>query len=118
MKFLTALLGLLFFLACLVFALANQKSAVVSLWPFGLEIAAPLYVMTLGALAAGLLFGGLFVWLGALPHRFAARRLGKDVVALSNRLLELERELARRHAESGEKTPLLAGSKWRFWERR
>jgi uncharacterized integral membrane protein len=90
MKILSALFGLLIFLAALVFALSNQQNVTASLWPFGVEIETPLYVMTLGALAAGLLIGGLFIWLTALPHRFLARRLGKDVVVLSNRLLELE----------------------------
>lgn len=118
MKFFSALLSLLLLIVSLIFAVSNRQSVTVSLWPFDLEIAAPLFIMTLGALGLGLVLGGFFVWLNYLPHRFMARRLGKDVVALSNRLLETERELEqhRAHARSGE-PPLLSGSKWRFWER-
>ncbi len=127
MQILSALLGFLVFLISLVFALSNQQSVSVSLWPFDDDITAPLYILTLGSLAVGLVLGGFFVWLTVLPHRFRARRLGKDVTLLSGKILELEREVEQ-HREATRarqdqqrvtavKTPLLTGPKWRFWER-
>jgi uncharacterized integral membrane protein len=118
MKVLSAITGFVLLLVILVFTLSNKQAAAVSLWPFDLEITAPLSLWMLGSLGSGLLFGSLFVWLGALPHRLRARRLGKDIIAISDRLLQAERELERHRAKAGKtETPLLAGSKWRFWEK-
>jgi putative membrane protein len=118
MKLLSAILGFVIFLAALVFALSNRQNVTLSLWPFDVEATAPLYLMTLGVFALGLLFGGAFVGLGAIPRRFRMRRLGKDVTRLGNRLLELERELEQHRARSAaEQTLSLPKPKWRFWER-
>ncbi len=118
MKFLSALLSFIILAASVLFALSNRQSVTVSLWPFDVEIIASLYVMVLGALALGLVAGGFIMWLGALRHRFAARRLGKDVVLLSDRLMHAERELEQHRARLGETDkPQITGSKWRFWER-
>ena len=118
MRFLSALLGALVAILSLIFALSNRQGVTVSLWPFDLEIAAPLYIMTLGALMAGLLIGGFYVWLTALPHRFSARRLGKDVTLMSGKILELERELEQHRArDATHEAPALGGFKRRFWER-
>ena len=92
MRVLSAILGLIILTVVLVFALANRQGVIVSFWPFGFEAEVPLCLVALGALAAGLLFGGLFVWFGTLPHRWRARRF---VAQLGNRIVELERELER-----------------------
>jgi lipopolysaccharide assembly protein A len=118
MKIITTLFSFAIFLVSLLFALDNFQRVSVSLWPFDLALDAPLYILVLGALTVGLLLGGLFIWLNYLPHRFVARRLGKDVVTLSNRILDLERELEQLRAKNSDNTPpLLVTSKWRFWER-
>ena len=117
MKFLSALLGLLIFVASLIFALSNRQSVTVNLWPFDLEMTAPLYIMTLGALAVGLLIGSFYIWLTALPHRFTARRLGKDVTLLSGKIVELERELEPHRARSKEAHLLLPPPRWKFWKK-
>jgi len=117
MKFFSALLGFLIFVAALVFALSNRQSIAVSLWPFDVDVLMPLYLIVLGSLALGALFGGGFIWIGTLQHRFLARRLGKDVVLLSDKLNELERELAQLRAAASSHAPLLTSSKWRFWEK-
>jgi uncharacterized integral membrane protein len=118
MRLLSAIAGFVFLMVILVFTLSNKQSASVSLWPFDMEVTAPLSLWMLGSLGAGLLFGSGFVWIGALPHRIRMRRLGRDIVSLSDRLLQAERELEQYRAKAAPaKTPLLTGSKWRFWER-
>lgn len=121
-KFLSALLGFAFIAACLVFSLFNRQGVSVSLWPFDIELTAPLFVMVLGALAIGLLAGATFVWVQHMPHRFRARRLGKDLVELSNRLIEAEQELERhRERQRAEETaqPPIARTRpfWSFWKK-
>jgi len=117
MKFLSALLGLLIFVASLIFALSNQQSVTVNLWPFDLEMTAPLYVMTLGALAVGLLVGSFYIWLTALPHRFTARRLGKDLALLTAKIVELEHELEPHRAREKDSQLLLPSPRWKFWKK-
>lgn len=118
MKLISAIFGFFILVVLLIFALSNRQSVSVSLWPFDVEIGASVFILVLGSLAIGMLLGGGLIWLQHLPHRFRARRLGKDVVVLSDRVLELERELEQlRPPEPEKKTPLLIGTKWRFWER-
>ena len=119
MKILSSLFGIALFLACMVFALSNRQNVTVSLWPFDADVTMPMYLVVLGSLGTGLFFGGLFIWLGSLSHRFLARRLGKDVVVLSDKIQELEHELEQHRARMASQgtPPLLTGSKWRFWER-
>ena len=116
-KFLSALLGLVFIAACLIFSLFNRQDVNVSLWPFEAEVTAPLFVMVLGALAIGLLLGSGMIWFQHMPYRFRARKLGKDLVELSNRLIEAEQELERHRAEKAAvQPPVLAKPFWRFWK--
>ena len=122
MKFLSAVLGFIVFVIILVFTLSNRRMVNVSLWPFDVEITAPLFIMVLGSTAFGILIGGGYMWLNHLPHRFAAKRLGKDVVLLSDRLLQAERELEQHRAEKAAKQPPLLTSpgwkvKWDFWKK-
>lgn len=118
MKILSALLGFILIIVALIFALSNRQNVELSLWPFDVMIAAPLYIMTLGALGFGLLLGGGFVWLGTLQHKYKARHLAKDVVTLSDKILQLEEELKPHRARlAAETPPRIAGPKWRFWER-
>lgn len=117
MRLIGAILGFLLFLLGIGFAFANKQNVTVSLWPFGVEMTAPLYIVTLGALILGVLFGGLFVWIGMLPHRFKARRLGKDMAILSDKMVEMERELETHRIRPSPPPSLLARPKWRFWER-
>ena len=122
MKFITTLFAIVIFTAALVFAVSNRQDVSVSLWPFDLMVTMPIFIMSLGCLALGMLFGGIFVWIGTLSHRLAARRLGKDIALLSDKLQEVERELQQFRAREVEKTmPLLGnmleGKTWRFWER-
>lgn len=118
MKLISALFGFVVAVVFLAFALSNRQTLDVSLWPFDTEISAPVFILVLGSLALGIVIGGGIIWLQHMPHRFRARRLGKDVVVLSDRVLELERELeSLRPKEANKKIPLLVGTKWRFWER-
>ncbi len=116
MKAFSWLLTIILLLLALSFALANRQSATVSLWPFDIELMAPLYLISLGTLFTGLLIGAAFGWIGTLSHRFEARRLRKDIAGLRDKIEELQ-HAARKH----EHHPILSASnrpklKWRFWE--
>lgn len=113
MKIISWLFGLLFSLLALAFALKNQQAVTVSLWPFGLEVPAPVYLLTLGTLFLGILIGGAVGWLGHLPHRLEARRLRKDIGQLREKIEEMQFTTTpqRRREDQIRTRP-----KWRFWE--
>jgi len=115
MKFLTGLIGLVLLALALCFALSNRQNAAISLWPLGLEVAAPLYLLTLGTLFAGFLLGLAAGWLGNLSHRFEARRLRKEISGLNDKIMDLQQTvLAPLRKENALPPPK---SKWRFWEK-
>jgi uncharacterized integral membrane protein len=117
MKFFSIILSFILIVAAVVFALSNGQAATVNLWPSDITVTAPLALWMLGSLVFGLFFGGLFVWLQSLPHRFKMRRLGKDVVALADRLLQAERELDHYRAKSVTQDLVPQRPAWKFWSR-
>ncbi len=80
-----------------VFAIANREMVTFDLWPFELSVSAPLFVVILGSLFAGLLIGGLTAWLSSGKARWRAR-------AAARRVAELEREIARLKRERKQAT--------------
>ncbi|MFY9288749.1 MAG: lipopolysaccharide assembly protein LapA domain-containing protein [Alphaproteobacteria bacterium] len=90
MRIFSGLFGLIFLAIALCFALANRQNALLSLWPFGVELEVPLYLLTLGTLFLGLLFGSVIAWLAMLPYRMQNRRLRKDITALHVKIEDLQ----------------------------
>jgi len=117
MKIISGILGFAVLVLAVSFALSNRQSTVVSLWPFGREIEAPLYLLSLGTLFVGVFVGAIWGWVSMLPHRLQAHRLHKDIATLNQRLENLQPTLivpskpamSFISSEQGEK------SKWRFW---
>jgi uncharacterized integral membrane protein len=114
MKFLSGLIALLVTAFAVSFAIANGQSAKVTLWPFGVDIEAPLYLLTLGTLFIGLLLGAVIGWLNAFPHRMEARRLRTDIAELRGKIESIQQAgVPQRRREDRIAT---GGGKWRFWK--
>ncbi len=70
------------------FAVANRQIVTVSFDPFAMhpseqiEVKAPLFVVLVLALAAGVLVGGLFTWFGQGKHRRASREAQSEMARL------------------------------------
>lgn len=114
MKLISGLIGLIILALALAFALNNRQSITISLWPFGLEVMLPLYLLSLGTLFIGLLAGATIGWTSALRHRFEARRLRKDITHLHDKLHDLQQTILPPDANG----PTLPSPKrrWRMWE--
>ena len=91
MKIFSGLFGLLVLFFVLSFALSNRQEIVVALWPFADAVTLPLYAVGLAPLFFGLIFGGLWGWIGGVPHRLRARRLNKELGALNEKIGELKK---------------------------
>jgi uncharacterized integral membrane protein len=114
MKLLSWFFTLAILALALCFALNNRQSTTISLWPFGIEVVAPLYLLSLGTLFLGLLLGAVIGWISHLPHRMEARRLRRDIADLHDKIEDFRRSTPALESQDS----VSPKSKWRFWESR
>ena len=99
MKIIFGTVGFLILLLVLSFALSNPASVTIGLWPFTDKTAMPLYIVGLVPLVFGILFGGMWGWIGSVPHRLRARRLNKEIHELNHKIGDLQRTAIINHPE-------------------
>jgi len=61
----------------------------VAMWPFSGAVQLPLYLIGLGPLFFGLIFGSLWGVVSSLAHRMRARKLGKELNTLNSKLKKM-----------------------------
>ena len=83
-----------------LFAVMNRESVTLNLWPLPWDIGAPLYLLTLGCILFGFLFGLLVMWLSHGGTRRRSRDLSRRVDAQANELNAL-----RRNVQAGANVP-------------
>jgi uncharacterized integral membrane protein len=101
-------------LLAISFAITNRAGVELGLWPLPFRVQAPLYVLVLGALAFGFLFGGLVAWLAQMHWRRTARQQRRRLEQLATEVKEWREKqaatdaaaarasaAARVHAEAG-----------------
>ena len=93
MKFISWLLSLLILALALCFALNNMQHIVLNLWPAGITVEAPLFLVSLGTLFVGILIGAVIGWFLHFPHRIEARRLRRDIGKLRDKMDEMSTSL-------------------------
>lgn len=96
-KFLKIAISVPLLALLLVFALANRETVVITLDPFGLaepplNFSAPLFVPLFVALAIGVVFGGIAMWLSEGRHRRAAKIHLRDLEKQRRENDEMRRE--------------------------
>ena len=110
MKIISGILGLAILALVLCFALSNQQSVNVTMWPLLGTLQVPLYLASLVPLVFGLIFGGVWGWLTGVPYRFRARWLKNDLERLSDKIDGLQK--------SDLVHPAFSAQKKHFWERK
>jgi uncharacterized integral membrane protein len=87
MRLLSRLAFLGFFvIACgliTAFVVVNNGPATIYLWPSDITLSAEIWVFILGAFAAGILFGGLFIWINLLGLRTRLWARDRQIARLS-----------------------------------
>ncbi len=75
-----------FLIVLVAFALSNQQTVTLGLWPTDLTVDAPLSISVL--IAAGVFFflGALFVWFGSVAARARAAKAERRAAALESEL--------------------------------
>ena len=69
-----------------LFAVNNRQSVALNLWPLPWDVTAPLFLLTLGAILFGFLFGCLVMWLTAARQRRRLRDTRRDLDAARSEL--------------------------------
>lgn len=83
-----------------VFALSNQETVIVQIWPLPFEIPIVTYLLVFVPFLAGFLIGGVVAWFGAGTSRKRARDARSKAEEAERRIRQLEHELTV--ARSGE----------------
>lgn len=96
MKRLSWIISIPLLIIGVVFAVVNRQDVDVLVWPFGIQLQAPLFLVILLALFLGFLIGGLLAWFSA----HAARRREKRQQNEKLRALERQIEDLRRGRET------------------
>jgi uncharacterized integral membrane protein len=74
------------------FVAVNNTLASLYLWPFNTQITAEIWIFILGALASGMLIGGLFIWTKMLSLRTRLWARDRQLAKLHARLAEAEKK--------------------------
>lgn len=100
MKYISWILTLPLAIVAVVFAISNREGVSLNIWPLGMTVEAPLFILVLGSALAGLITGGFIAWLSAGTTRQRRR-------AAVQRAEAAERELAflRQKIESESRAP-------------
>ena len=93
-RFVFWLTAVLLALAAAAFAIANRATVAVSLDPAPFVLEAPLYAVTLGALALGMAIGLIVTWPALARWRASARQRARSVALLEDELARFNRERA------------------------
>ncbi len=84
-----------FGLVLVLFSLANRGPVTIDLWPLPLSQQIPMFMLLLGCLAFGILWGGFAAWLAAGKARKRAREANRRADAAELEIRHLEERSAR-----------------------
>lgn len=92
MKLLSWIISIPLLVIGVVFAVVNRQNVDVLIWPLGIELQAPLFLVILIALFVGFLIGGLLTWFSAqAARRRQKRRQNEQIRSLERQLEDLRR---------------------------
>lgn len=77
-----------------IFAVRHRADVAIDLWPTGIQLAVPLYVVVLGSLLTGFLVGALVMWLSAGRGRRRARASNHQARSLEYEVARLKQPVA------------------------
>ncbi len=109
MRIFSGVSGIVILALVLSFIFSNQQETTVALWPLKGSLDAPLYMVGLAPLVFGLVFGSFLSWVSGMKHRLRARQLNKELVALSDKIGDLQKKAVVQNAKVKPHLP--------FWRR-
>ena len=98
MKYISWILTIPVAIVAVVFAVANREPAAINLWPLGITLEVPLFILVLGSGLVGLILGGVITWLSAGRVRRRARRAEYRASDAEREVQDLHHKLERETA--------------------
>lgn len=92
MAILRFLIGLIITITIALFAVLNRGEASFTWSPVHDSITLPIYIIILGSMAAGFIFGGAIVWLNAGKLRKEKRKQKKNIKMLEKEVERLKED--------------------------
>jgi uncharacterized integral membrane protein len=92
-KHLSWILTVPLMIVAVVFAITNRAGATLNLWPLGITVEAPLFILVLGSVFVGLLVGGTIAWMSAGTARRRAREARHRAEAAEREVMRLRNAL-------------------------
>jgi len=110
-KYLSWILTVPLAIVAVVFAISNRAAASLNLWPFGLTVEAPLFILVLGSALIGLIAGGFIAWISAGTTRqrrreamYRAQAAERELAYLRHKI-ERERNAAQSPRDTAKEAP-------------
>ncbi len=95
MKYLSWILTVPLAIVAVVFAISNRAGATLNLWPLGISVEAPLFILVLGSALVGLIAGGFIAWLSAGSTRRRRREAAHRAETAERELASLRHKIER-----------------------
>lgn len=95
MKYVSWILTVPIMIVAVVFAVTNRSAATLNLWPLGITVEAPLFILVLGSALFGIVVGGVIAWLSAGRQRRRVREAESRAATAERELSILQRKVAQ-----------------------
>ena len=110
-RFLWLVISVVTVIISMAFAASNDSEVTLHLWPFETGLSLPVWLAVLGALGAGIVTGGLIVWLSTIAIRTKIGTCRKKLKKMEKRINDAELRLADAKTQSSNDPVLISAKK-------
>ena len=110
-RFLWLVLTVMTVVISMAFAASNDSEVTLHLWPFETGLSLPVWLAVLGALGAGIVTGGLIVWLSTIAIRTRNWHMQNKMKKMEKRMNDSEMRLAGTETQSSNDPVLISAKK-------
>ena len=110
-RFLWLVITVIAVIISMAFAASNDIEVTLHLWPFETGLSLPVWLAVLGALGAGIVTGGLIVWLSTIAIRTRNWHMQKKLKKMEKRMNDAEVRLADAETKSNNDSVLISANK-------
>ena len=110
-RFLWLVITVVTVIISMVFAASNDSEVTLHLWPVETGLSLPVWLAVLGALGAGIVTGGLIVWLSTIAIRTRNWQMQQKLKKMEKRMNDAEVRLADAETQSSNDSALISANK-------
>ena len=99
-RFIWLVISVVTVIISMAFTASNDIEVTLHLWPFETGLSLPVWLAVLGALGAGIVTGGLIVWLSTIAIRTRNWHMQKKLKKMEERMNDAEVRLADAKTQS------------------